>query len=294
MSSFKFSKMHGAGNDFVVTDCFPEFNGSNSGKSLNALVKDLCDRHRGIGADGLIFLQREEVVNLNYPAEPCFTMTFFNNDGSLADMCGNGLRCASYYAWNYMLGANASKRRITFHTGAGYLRTELLSNNRVKIEIPLKENLRTVELRNRKCFYLNTGVPHLIIPSKDIASIDITEEGAFYRYHKDFEPEGTNVDFIQLPEEKGADVLIRTYERGVEDETSACGTGIAAAGVVLYSVYNHKPPLKFKTPDNDILTIEFCSKDNIVKGECKLLLTGPVEEVLRGTIQSERILNWSL
>ena len=282
MSSFTFSKMHGAGNDFIVTDCFPEFNMSDSGKSPNLFIKALCDRHRGIGADGFIFLQRENSGNPNATQKPFFKMNFFNSDGSVADMCGNGLRCASYYAWKYMLDADATRHGINFHTGAGFLRTELLDNGSVKIEIPLKENIRAVEIGNRKCFYLNTGVPHLIIPSEDLSSINIAEEGACCRYHRAFEPDGTNVDFIQLPEEKMGYVHIRTYERGVEGETSACGTGIAAAGAVLASIYDYQPPIKFKTQDNDILTIEFCSSDNIVKDGCILLLTGPVEEVFRG------------
>jgi len=131
-------------------------------------------------------------------------------------------------------------------------------------------------------YFGNTGVPHLVVPVKDIKNTDVCEEGRKLRFHRKFSPAGTNVNFISIPA-KGP-CRIRTYERGVEGETSACGTGIAAAAAVLLDFFGKKQPLQFITAEDDILKVEFFPSDNMLIARQSALLTGPAVEVYSGTI----------
>jgi len=205
--TFAFSKYHGAGNDFVLVD---NRDGTFPSASVET-VKTLCDRHFGIGADGLILLESSEVAD--------FKMVYFNADGRLSSMCGNGARCIVLFASEKGIENVAGEFEAVdgIHS---YLITE--PNRKVKV------SMRDVQeiVQRGATYFINTGSPHLIVPTEDIQDIDVREEGKKIRYSPQFKKEGVNVNFVQA---QGDTVDIRTYERGVEDETLACGTGCVAA-----------------------------------------------------------------
>jgi diaminopimelate epimerase len=262
-----FSKLHGAGNDFIiVNDPGQEHNKTQD------MIRFLCDRKRGIGADGIIFLSLALAQTNDYDV----IMEFYNNDGSRAEMCGNGLRCAAFYANKTM---NLSKS-LKIKTDAGILETEVLNSNSVKIQIPVISDFEKLFIDGQSIFYGDTGVPHAVIFTDNIKNIDINELGSYYRNHKRFAPRGTNVDFIQKTDSEKNLFIIRTYERGVEAETSACGTGICAAAFSLYKFCDIQPPFRFLTKEEYFLEVDF-SLDQPVK---TLYLTGPVAEVFFGKV----------
>ena len=219
MEQITFSKMHGAGNDFIVIagtladhDFSPEH------------VRLLCSRKRGIGADGLLLLSAVQM-----PAqESCGTveMIFFNCDGSRAELCGNGLRCAVGFSYRYGL---SDHKKILFKTDCGNLWGEYLDESSAAVQIRVNEEFKPFQLQDDLLVYKgSTGVPHAVLFVEDIDSVDVRRQGAELRYHKAFQPDGANVDFVQKMSDFSVPVPIRTYERGVEDETLACGTGAVA------------------------------------------------------------------
>ena len=215
-----FKKMHGSGNDFVLID---NRDGKISQKFFSNLAQKLCKRHFGIGADGLILIDHSSVAD--------FKWHFFNADGSSAEMCGNGGRCAARFA--NLLGIGGKK--LTFETLAGIIEAEIKEKNRVKLQLTEpKDILFDIKLKvNNKellVHHVNTGVPHVVVICDDLEKIDVKELGSAIRFHEKFSPNGTNVNFIQ---KIGEDSLkVRTYERGVEDETYACGTGSVASAII--------------------------------------------------------------
>ncbi|MBO5958596.1 MAG: diaminopimelate epimerase, partial [Lentisphaeria bacterium] len=225
---FHFTKMHGAGNDFVVILCPDETSPEAAFRDqpAPARIARVCDRRTGIGADGLFFLT---------PLVPGrFKMDFYNNDGSRASMCGNGLRCAGLCAGRYAHWAD-----LIFETDSGVLTANVLADDgvsgRVRITIIQNDAFRSCgELNGYPVYYGVAGVPHAIAIVPDVDAVDVPHEGRALRYHEAFAPGGANVDFVEA--EPRADGLhrIRTYERGVEGETPACGTGISSSGIVLH------------------------------------------------------------
>ena len=260
--------MHGAGNDFLVI-----FDPKKKIPRTPETIAKLCSRNRGIGSDGLILLSR---MKGGY-ALP-FRMEFFNSDGSAAGMCGNGLRCAGLFCHNN-LGAGMNVR---IKTDSGILEAFILGKEKARVAIPIKVPFKEINLEGRKMYFGNTGVPHLVIPVKDVSKADVLGDGRKFRFHRKFAPAGTNVNFISIPA-KGP-IRIRTYERGVEGETSACGTGITASAAALLSFSKRKAPFEFITADGDILKVEFCRADNMLSTPQTAFLTGPAVEVFSGTI----------
>jgi diaminopimelate epimerase len=267
---FDFTKMHGAGNDFIVAFDTPE-----KWPRLPDAIRNLCNRKRGIGADGLILLSR------NADKKIPFKMIFFNSDGSVAGMCGNGLRCAALFCHDNL----DSGKHLKIMTASGPLEASILSRNTVKVKIPVAGDFHKIVIDGDEMYFGNTGVPHLVKPVKFIDKVNVPVEGGKLRRHKLFAPAGTNVNFISLPEkDMAAPCKIRTYERGVEDETSACGTGITASAICLLHFLGRKPPFEFITRGGDILKVEFRGSDNILKTSAAAYLTGPAAEVFSGTI----------
>ena len=257
MKKIKFSKMVAAGNDFVVVK------GKLRG-NLPTLARSLCDRKFGIGADGLLLLSECSGAD--------FRMRIFNADGSEAEMCGNGARCAALFN---------GKKKSKMLTLAGIINTEVLGS-RVKIQITDPKDIRldiplTVNSRKIKVNFINTGVPHVVIFVNGIDGINVKQIGRFIRSHKEFAPAGTNVNFVEAK----ADNLIRvrTYERGVEDETLACGTGSTASALILALKNNLANLVKVSTQSGEILKIYFkknkCSFDNVwLEGSAKIVYKG--------------------
>lgn len=284
---YKFSKMHGAGNDFIIIDQISDLSNkqynnhsqSTNGKeafSNNAItedfIKNICHRTRGIGADGVIFLSA-----LSH-SKADIAMKFYNSDGSTAEMCGNGLRCVALFTHMHI----SNKREIIVKTDAGELKTKIISKNLIEIEIPIKKDAEKIIINNTLSYFANSGVPHLTIFCDNVDDIDILKEGKYYRNHSLFKPNGVNVNFISMRNRSNNQFSIRTYERGVENETSACGTGIAASALAISKKCNNLDKKDFLTNDNDLISVEFPFNENIVQDNKKVLLQGPALEVYKG------------
>ena len=265
-----FYKMNGAGNDFVVVD--------NRDLSLN-LTKDqielLCDRHRGVGADGLLAVE---------PAEngADFKFRYYNADGGEAEMCGNGARCFGRFT-SALLEEPADS--VSFETIAGTLSADIVEDNiRIAMSDPIDLKLDTgakVSGLDSTLHFLNTGVPHVVAFVDDLAGTDVVKHGAAIRYHEAFAPKGTNANFASAlaPDH----IAIRTYERGVEDETLACGTGMVACALLHHLRTGAPSPIKVDVKGGDTLEIGF-EKDGDEAFK-NVTLTGPADFVFEGDIE---------
>lgn len=263
-----FWKMHGAKNDFVLFD-------NRDGQfpvEDRAFVAHIAARHSGIGAEGVILLCQSETSD--------FKMLFFNPDGGEASMCGNGARCAAQLAFELGMAGQT----MTIETGAGLVRAQVLDNG---VCLWMTEPVGWVldgslELAGRHLTYgaVNTGVPHVVMRTGDVRDVDVNEVGSAVRYHRDFATEGTNVNFMQVSPEK--DLIVRTYERGVEAETLACGTGVTACGLIAARNGWVTLPVAVYTRSGDTLIVD---ADLMEDGASNVTLTGPVEHVFKGEIQ---------
>jgi len=219
MKRISFAKMVASGNDFVVVE-------DHGIRGASSLARALCSRKFGVGADGLLLLGKAAGADLR--------MRIINADGSEAEMCGNGARCAALWS---ALKSKASKygiKRFRIKTLAGMLNAEVRGNSirinltspvSLKLDIPVEINKRMVRVN-----FINTGVPHAVIFTEGLEAIDVATLGRLVRNHKKFAPRGTNADFVEV---LGKDsIKVRTYERGVEDETLACGTGSVASALI--------------------------------------------------------------
>ena len=257
----RFVKMHGAGNDFVMID---DRGGTFPAADRRRLAL-MGSRQTGVGCEGIILVQKSDRLD--------FKMKFFNPDGSEAEMCGNGARCVAAFARE--IGA-AKTDKMRFETLAGDVCAEVLNAQLVKIALPDPKDLRVD--------FINSGVPHKIVPVTDLASADVAGEGRRIRYSEEFAPAGTNVDFVTYRAPHDAD--IRTYERGVEAETGACGTGSVAAALVGVAQHGMSFPVTVHTAKGYELAIdgEF---DGV--GFRSVTLTGPVARVFDGEIDLESL-----
>ena len=212
MKKISFTKMVGSGNDFVVIDAW-----RLKGIRLPELAKSICDRKFGVGADGVLVVDKSKPAGVK--------MRIFNADGSEAEMCGNGARCTILYA---------GRKKAKLFAMAGTLDSELAGDNvRIKLTDPkeLKEDMPVkVNVRLMRINFINTGVPHAVIFVEGLDKIDVKGLGSQIRNHKAFAPRGTNVNFVEVVSPDF--IRIRTYERGVEDETLACGTGSVASSLI--------------------------------------------------------------
>ena len=262
--------MNGAGNDFVVVDC-----SESAFLFTEDAIRRMCDRRRGIGADGVILLSRSRI-----PGCAHVVMEFFNCDGSKAELCGNGLRCAALFAYEHGLTREPA---ITFATGGGELAAEVISRGMVRIELPLTEDFEMHENTGGFTVFKGTvGVPHAVLRMDGLAHADILRPGRALRNHRAFAPAGVNVDFLEFGHDFSEPVTIRTYERGVEDETLACGTGIASSARVLAKFFHAPADLTFRTRSGDLVRTHLPDGNS-----ARIILTGPAVEVYRGTASAD-------
>jgi diaminopimelate epimerase len=263
----EFAKLVAAGNDFILMD--NRVLRITSAARLKDLAARMCDRKYGIGADGLLVLESS--------AAGGFKMRIFNPDGTEAGMCGNGARCFAYY-----LSGGKKDFSLSFETKSGtvkarvngfFVRINITGPKGLRLGIPLKLSGRSIRVN-----FIDTGVPHAVIFVEGLQRIDVSGLGRRIRYHSRFAPEGANVDFVEVI--KPDAIKIRTYERGVEGETLACGTGsIAAALVTAASEPEKVDTVKVSTAGGEILKVHFARtghgfKDVWLEGEARLVYRG--------------------
>ncbi|MGI5870300.1 MAG: diaminopimelate epimerase [Kiritimatiellia bacterium] len=275
----EFTKMHGAGNDFLIIDdrakAFPDQDAT--------LVTRLAARRLGIGSEGLLVLRPVDAASgFDYQ------MVFLNPDGSRAAMCGNASRCVALFAFD--LGISGRHQRIL--TDAGPITADILdaSPGRGSVRIhatPPAGRSGIVEIalpgkRKAACFTVNTGVPHAVVFVPDAAAVDVLGDGRTIRNAPAFAPEGTNVDFVEVLAADRAQM--RTYERGVEDESGACGTGALAAGIALAEARGATLPVSILVSSGDVLQIDGKMDAN---GLCtEMTLAGPAQKVFEGVVDT--------
>ena len=229
-NSIRFEKYSGNGNDFIILD-------RPSLKLTPELIQKMCDRHFGVGADGILVLSEEK--------EADGRMQIFNADGGEAEMCGNGIRCLTTYLDDHN---NHAKDTYTIKTMNGsYEVTRKDGAFAVEMSEIKERNLYDLSSFNEfnRAFYINTGVPHLVFLVHEAKRIDIKSRAPQYRFHKMF-PKGTNVSFVEV-QDGNQTAYVRTYERGVEDETFSCGTGLTACGLALNHWFNWSGVITLKT-----------------------------------------------
>ncbi|MEQ1918446.1 MAG: diaminopimelate epimerase [Elusimicrobiota bacterium] len=253
-----FWKLSGAGNDFVLLCGLPK------GKSGAGLARTLCDRRLGVGADGLLVMTRPAGrVRLDY----------WNADGSSA-FCGNGSRCAVLWAKSrgWLKG-----KKFTLATNRGPLDAHLTGQGRAEVSMPAPRKLRLgVNVKTAghslQVHYVDTGVPHAVVFVPHVKNINVGELGRELRFHRVFGRDGANVNFVEI---RKNNLLIRTYERGVESETLACGTGVIAAAFVARVLGIGGSPVKVKVASGDFLTVSFDEGPRL-EGPGAIIFTGEV------------------
>jgi diaminopimelate epimerase len=240
--SISFHKMQASGNDFVVID-----HRKKSISNLKAFAAKVCPIHTGIGADGVLVIESSKKAD--------FKARIFNSDGSEAEACGNGFRCVGRFAHDIL----KFPAKMQFESLAGLIAAEVKKDNVcVQLARPqvLEENGKiSVCGKNFDYHFLNTGVPHVVIYLDQLDKANVFEWGRAIRTHKKFAPKGTNVNFVSR--RGGSKITIRTYERGVEDETLACGTGSTAAGLAAVLKFNVKSPVEVLTRGGEVLKVSF-------------------------------------
>ncbi len=270
MKKITFYKLSGSGNDFIIID---NRNRIVTEENLPDFVAKVCRRKMSVGADGFILVEDSDSVD--------FKWRFFNSDGSRAEMCGNGARCVARFAYlNKIAGTEMS-----FETIAGVVSAEV-KNDMVKIKMTDPADLKvnyTLELENGPLSLssVNTGVPHAVVTTDNLNNVEIVKLGKEIRFHEKYAPSGTNVNFI-CPQKNGK-ISVRTYERGVEDETLACGTGSVAAAIVTAKISGIKSPINVITKSGNSLCIYFKEKegkfyDTYLEGDARIIYKGELWE----------------
>jgi diaminopimelate epimerase len=250
----EFYKYQGTGNDFIVINNFTgEYKEPSTG-----LIQKMCDRKFGIGADGLMFIEKSSVAD--------FKLTFFNPDGS-ESFCGNGSRCAVKFVCDVHL---IHKTEMSFEAFDGVHQAKIKVDT---VSITMRD-VNEVE-QDVNGIFINTGSPHLVIVKDNVDEVKIMEEGSKLRYNKIYEPIGTNVNFLQVVD---AGIKIRTYEKGVENETLSCGTGVTAAALVYASLYKTNSNVNVMTKGGK-LNVSFAQNNNSFTN---VKLEGPAEFVFKG------------
>lgn len=246
MKEITFTKMAASGNDFIVMDNrASEY--LHLSRTFPETAKILCERRFSVGADGMLVIESSKRAD--------FKMRIFNPDGSEAEMCGNGLRCAALYA----VENGIAQKDMKIETLAGIIDAEVIGL-RVKLKLT---DPKAVELNKKitiagkayRVHFINTGVPHAVVFVDNIDKVNVAMLGRNLRFHKAFKPGGANADFVKVLNAK--EIKIRTYERGVEEETHACGTGAAASALASNLIYGLKPHIDVITRSGETLRVYF-------------------------------------
>ncbi|MFH1288342.1 MAG: diaminopimelate epimerase [bacterium] len=268
MKEIIFTKMTGNGNDYVVIDNRKD---SILEKDKSNIAKLLCPRRWSIGADGMLLIERSKTGD--------FVMRIFNPDGGEAEMCGNGARCAVKFAYLKF----CKKQNITMQTKAGLIKARVKKETvslamTEPLQIRLSLNLKLKEM-TKEISFINTGVPHVVFFTDNLEKADVFRLGKEIRYYPEFSPQGTNVNFVQII--SGNDIKVRTYERGVEEETWACGTGSVASAIIAYLKKNVPGPVNVMTKGGGLM-VHFKEKDGKI---VDVFLEGKASVVYEGRIK---------
>jgi diaminopimelate epimerase len=260
--------MQGSGNDFILID---NRRGVLKGRNLRQIALRVCDRHYSVGADGLIVIVPSTKAD--------FRWRFLNADGSEAEMCGNGSRCAARFAQIRKIAG----RKLSFETQAGIIRAEVKKST-VRVQLTgasgLRMNLRVpLATGLREGHFINTGVPHLVYLSERLDAENVLEIGRKTRFHDLFKPAGTNVNFVQVLGPRR--IRIRTYERGVEAETLACGTGSVAGALIAGALGRVSSPVQVITQSGERLIVSFTRQGDSITD---LFLEGGAELICEGNL----------
>ena len=270
MDKIPFMKLSGAGNDFVIINNFAKIVDSTD----TEFVQKLCQRRMSVGADGVLLVEKADDVD--------FRMRYFNADGGEVETCGNGARCISKFA--YLNGIASEQMR--FLTNAGIYESEIVGENvkvrmsdptdiRLNVPLQLDDGMHAVG-------FANSGVPHVVFFVEDLERTDVFGLGQQTRYHDNFKPDGTNANFIRV--ESPGLIDIRTYERGVEDETLACGTGSIASAIIAATLGKVVSPVSVKTASGIVLKIHFEVED---EGPQNVYLEGDARVIYVGELTSD-------
>lgn len=273
MNKIPFMKLSGAGNDFVIINNLNQVIDSADSEFMNFVTK-ICQRRMSVGADGVLLVEPTENVD--------FRMRYFNADGGEVETCGNGARCISKFA--YLNGIVSEQ--MQFLTNAGIYEAEIVDDN-VKVRMSDPTDIRiNVPLRLEdgvhNVGFANSGVPHVVFFVDDLEATDVFDLGQQTRYHNDFKPAGTNANFICIHSQEL--IEIRTYERGVENETLACGTGSIASAIVSATLGKVKSPVSVKTASGVVLKIHFDLENDEAKN---VYLEGDARVIFAGELTSE-------
>tara|TARA_B100000575_G_scaffold288375_1_gene288288 strand:+ start:4614 stop:5399 length:786 start_codon:yes stop_codon:yes gene_type:complete len=254
----EFSKYNGAGNDFIVVD---DRNDNIDGNK--SLIKKICDRNFGVGGDGLILIKKS--------MESDFKIVHYTPDGKIGSLCGNGSRCGVSFAFKN----NLISKNTVFTAYDGIHKAEIISDELIKMEMKINSEI----LENEYGVWLDTGSPHLIVEQDNTDLIDVKKEGRLIRYNNLYKEEGVNVNFVEKISDNT--FKIRTYERGVENETLACGTGSTATAICMnYMNKSNSDEILMKCRGGD-LRVKF----NVEKKEfSNISITGPANFVFKGKI----------
>lgn len=278
MKKIPFWKMSGSGNDFILID---NRSGIVPHDGIAPFIKKVSARGLSVGADGLILIEPSQKAD--------FAWRYYNADGGEAEMCGNGSRCAARFA---LLNGIVSSSRMRFETLAGMIDAEV-NGERARVKLTPPSDLRLglkfkLEGKDYLGHFLNTGVPHLVIPVDDVEAVDVVALGRAGRYHSLFAPKGTNVNFVSDNRSPHASrlapyVQIRTYERGVEGETLACGTGAVAAALILGALKKVGSPVSLMTRGGILLNVDYAwdgkeFTDVHLEGDAKVVFVGEMWE----------------
>ncbi len=276
MEDIEFYKMSGAGNDFIFVD---NRSGVFDFPDVGAAIRKLCTRGISIGADGVILIEKPDAAGID------FRWRFYNADGSAADMCGNGARCAARLS--FLLGI--SGRKVSFLTGAGVVKGEVLGSGHVRIGMTDPSQARldeeiSIEGSDIVYDFVDTGVPHAVVTVMDVDAVDVDGIGRKIRGHAAFGAEGANVNFVAVTGENT--IRLRTFERGVEGETLACGTGAVAVAVTSFLKGKVKLPVTVIPTSLIGLVVDFEPDGHQIR---RVSLTGDARVVYRGRFNSEAL-----
>ena len=273
-----FWKLSGSGNDFILIDHRKPL---LSPEEIRGFVSKVCRRGLSVGADGVILIQSSTRADYDWH--------YFNADGGEVEMCANGSRCAARFAFENKI----APAKHSFETLAGLVTAEVQagSDGRVRVQLPDPFDLqlnRQIEIAGETwlCHTINTGVPHVVYFVEDVEPVDLIRLGRETRYHPLFAPDGTNANFVAVSNRKH--LKIRTYERGVENETLACGTGSIAAAIIATALDKASAPLSLETRSGIVLGVDFKRDESIFS---EVSLEGDARIVYKGTIEQEALID---